>query len=87
MSLAEACPESSMAIEPTLLGERHTPEKNASVKNIHSGNLGLGQVFRALCHGLIENLYQYVFVFYLDTHILFYLHDKLNLNKKLVIKC
>lgn len=47
-----------MCIEPTLLGERASPEKSVTVTNIHIGNLGLGPVFRSLCHGLIENLYR-----------------------------
>lgn len=48
---------SDLQIRPTLLGERHEPHVSASVSNINLGNLGLGQVFRALCHGLLENLH------------------------------
>ncbi|CAL8110072.1 unnamed protein product [Orchesella dallaii] len=47
---------SSIEIIPTIFGERHAPEQNASVHNIDLGNIGLGQVFRALCRGVIENL-------------------------------
>ncbi|CAG9761181.1 unnamed protein product [Ceutorhynchus assimilis] len=48
---------SDLKIVPTCLGERHTPNASASMQNIHVGNLGLGQVFRALCKGLLENLH------------------------------
>lgn len=47
---------SNMSIQPTLLGERYSPNVSASVANINIGNIGIGQVFRALCRGLIENL-------------------------------
>lgn len=46
-----------MTINPFLLGERHNPDKRASVTNINLANLGLGQVFRSLCEGLIGNLH------------------------------
>lgn len=58
IALAQQCPENSMIIDPILLGERHCPDKNASASNIHIGNLGLGQVFKDLCHGLVRNIYQ-----------------------------
>lgn len=50
--------ESSLHVVPTLLGERHTPQQNASMTNIDPGNLALGQVFKAICHGIIENLHR-----------------------------
>lgn len=49
---------SSLRVVPTLLGERHTPEQNASILNVDPGTLGLGQVFRAVCSGIIENLHR-----------------------------
>lgn len=49
---------SDLQITPTCLGERHAPDASASISNIHVGNLGLGQVFRALCRGLLENLHR-----------------------------
>lgn len=49
---------SNLKIEPTCLGERYNPNLTASVSNIHVGNLQLGQVFRALCQGLLENLHR-----------------------------
>ncbi|ODN00013.1 Sedoheptulokinase [Orchesella cincta] len=49
---------SSIEIIPTIFGERHAPEQNASVHNIDLGNISLGQVFRALCRGVIENLHR-----------------------------
>lgn len=59
--LALSCEESAISdlkIKPTCLGERHDPDLLASVRNIHVGNLHLGQVFRALCRGLLENLHR-----------------------------
>jgi sedoheptulokinase len=59
LSLGEQdCAVSSLRVVPTLLGERHVPEQNASILNVDPGNLGLGQVFRAVCSGLIENLHR-----------------------------
>nr|CAD7453650.1 unnamed protein product [Timema tahoe] len=58
LALAEGkSANSSLQVIPTLLGERHAPEQNATVTNIDPGNLGLGQVFRALCSGVIHNLH------------------------------
>ncbi|KAL1498093.1 hypothetical protein ABEB36_008947 [Hypothenemus hampei] len=48
---------SDLIVTPTCLGERHAPDASASIKNIRVGNLGLGQVFRALCRGLLDNLH------------------------------
>nr|CAI5842589.1 unnamed protein product [Callosobruchus analis] len=47
---------SDLQIRPTCLGERHSPDRMASVSNIHVGNLHLAKVFRALCKGLVENM-------------------------------
>jgi len=47
---------SNLEITPTLLGERHAPEQNASVNNLDPGNLALGQVFQALCKGIVQNI-------------------------------
>lgn len=59
MSLGgQDCAGSSLRVVPTLLGERHVPEQNASILNVDPGTLGLGQVFRAVCSGLIENLHR-----------------------------
>lgn len=52
--------ESSLCVVPTLLGERHTPQQNASIFNIDPGNLSLGQVFKAICRGIIENIHRSV---------------------------
>lgn len=49
---------SDLKIQPNLLGERHLTGIGAIASNINIGNLGLGQVFRALCHGLLENLHR-----------------------------
>lgn len=48
----------SLEIIPTIYGERHAPEQNASVLNIDLGKISLGQVFRSLCRGVIENLHR-----------------------------
>ncbi|KAJ8932734.1 hypothetical protein NQ314_014431 [Rhamnusium bicolor] len=54
---SECSAVSDLEIKPTCLGERHAPDLAASVQNIHVGNLQLGQVFRAICRGLIENIH------------------------------
>lgn len=33
------------------------PELTASISNINIGNIGLGQVFRSLCNGLLYNIH------------------------------
>ncbi|XP_046423723.1 sedoheptulokinase-like isoform X1 [Neodiprion pinetum] len=48
---------SDLEIVPTLLGERHAPEHTASVSQITLDTLQLGQIFRALCSGVIKNLH------------------------------
>lgn len=52
-----APPTTTMKIIPHLLGERHNPAAKAAVENIDLSNIQLGQVFRALCDSLIENLH------------------------------
>ncbi|KAL1132231.1 hypothetical protein AAG570_010188 [Ranatra chinensis] len=49
--------DSNMKVIPTLLGERHAPQQNATVSEIDPGNLSLGKVFKATCKGVIENLH------------------------------
>ncbi|XP_040194569.1 sedoheptulokinase [Rana temporaria] len=49
--------ETQLQICPTLFGERHAPDRVASVSNISPASLSLGHVTRALCHGLIENIH------------------------------
>ncbi|XP_073984436.1 sedoheptulokinase-like isoform X2 [Rhodnius prolixus] len=54
---ASKCQTSSLNVSPKLLGERHAPNELASVSNINPGNLSLGHVFRAICAGIVKNLY------------------------------
>ncbi|XP_022130093.2 sedoheptulokinase-like [Pieris rapae] len=53
----EAPAETTMRISPLLLGERHSPTARASVENINLSNIQLGQVFRSLCDGIIDNIH------------------------------
>ncbi|XP_023322512.1 sedoheptulokinase isoform X2 [Eurytemora carolleeae] len=48
--------EPSIDILPTIFGERHSPEQKGSAVNINQGNLGLGEVTRSVCRGIIANL-------------------------------
>ena len=50
--------KSSLNMEPTLFGERHSPQQNATVSNIDVGNVSLGKVMRSLCKGIILNLHR-----------------------------
>ncbi|XP_075220557.1 sedoheptulokinase-like isoform X2 [Lycorma delicatula] len=52
--------ESSLVVIPTLLGERHVPQQNASVLNIDPGNLSLSKMFKAICKGIITNLHSFI---------------------------
>ncbi|XP_053130699.1 sedoheptulokinase isoform X1 [Hemicordylus capensis] len=49
--------DTNLAICPTLFGERHTPERLASVTGIGASELSLSHVTRALCRGLVQNLH------------------------------
>jgi len=55
---ADESSRSSLKISPNIFGERHAPGQNASVSNIDLGNISLGQVTRAICKGIIENLHE-----------------------------
>lgn len=57
IALGLDAPESTMKISPLLLGERHAPTAKAAAENIDLSNIQLGQVFRTLCEGLIQNLH------------------------------
>lgn len=54
----EEITSSTLEVIPTIFGERHAPDQSASVLNIDLGQISLGQVFRALCRGIIENLHK-----------------------------
>ncbi|CAH0554764.1 unnamed protein product [Brassicogethes aeneus] len=49
--------QSNLEIRPTCLGERYDPTIRGSINNISQDNLRLGQVFSALCKGMVENLH------------------------------
>ncbi|XP_042298300.1 sedoheptulokinase isoform X2 [Sceloporus undulatus] len=49
--------DTGLAICPTVFGERHTPERLASVTGIAASDLSLGHVTRALCRGVVQNLH------------------------------
>ncbi|XP_059048689.1 sedoheptulokinase-like [Achroia grisella] len=57
IALGLEAPESTMTINPQLLGERNFPLAKASVENIDLSNINLGQVFRSLCDSLVANLH------------------------------
>ncbi|KAJ6657217.1 hypothetical protein lerEdw1_002584 [Lerista edwardsae] len=54
-ALAQAT--TTLAISPTVLGERHMPDRLASVTGIGVSDLSLGHVTRALCRGVVQNLH------------------------------
>ena len=56
ISCAEGKPDTSLRIEPTLWGERHTPQARGSVSNIGPDNLSLGDASSAMFRGIVENL-------------------------------
>ncbi|XP_067422141.1 sedoheptulokinase isoform X2 [Emydura macquarii macquarii] len=49
--------DTRLSICPTIFGERHMPERLASVTRITASDLSLGHVTRALCQGIIQNLH------------------------------
>ncbi|XP_075710504.1 sedoheptulokinase [Rhinoderma darwinii] len=57
ISAAVSANDTHLTICPTLFGERHSPDSHASVSNLTSAELSLGQVTRALCRGIIENIH------------------------------
>jgi len=46
----------TLNINPIIFGERHSPDQKGTVSNINQGNIGLGQVTRSVCRGIIANL-------------------------------
>lgn len=48
--------QTDLGVQATIFGERHLPGQLGSITNISPSNLSLGQVTRALCRGIIENL-------------------------------
>jgi len=46
----------TLDINPTIFGERHAPDQKGTASNINQGNIGLGQVTRSVCKGIIANL-------------------------------
>uniref|UniRef100_A0A8C8VMK4 Sedoheptulokinase n=1 Tax=Pelusios castaneus TaxID=367368 RepID=A0A8C8VMK4_9SAUR len=57
INAAVAQNDTRLSICPTVFGERHMPERLASVTSITTSNLSLGHVTRALCRGIIQNLH------------------------------
>nr|XP_028564445.1 sedoheptulokinase [Podarcis muralis]XP_028564446.1 sedoheptulokinase [Podarcis muralis]XP_028564447.1 sedoheptulokinase [Podarcis muralis]XP_028564448.1 sedoheptulokinase [Podarcis muralis] len=57
ISAALAQTDTDLNICPTIFGERHMPERLASVMGIAASDLSLGHVTRALCHGVVQNLH------------------------------
>lgn len=50
--------DTSLCIDPRLLGERHCPSERGSVTNLTSDNITMADVSSALCRGIVENLAQ-----------------------------
>lgn len=66
--LANQVPTTDLVIAPTLQGERHKPDQRGSVLGLNMNNMGLGKIFRALCHGLVSNLHDMMPNTYLEDH-------------------
>lgn len=66
--LANQVPSTDLVITPTLQGERHKPDQRGSVLGLNMNNMGLGKIFRALCHGLVANLHDMMPNTYLEDH-------------------
>lgn len=49
--------DSDLRVSPTILGERHNPLCFGQVTNISTSNLSLGHVTRALCRGVLDNIF------------------------------
>ncbi|XP_041456947.1 sedoheptulokinase-like [Lytechinus variegatus] len=50
------CKDTTLEVDPVLGGERHQPNRRGSVSNIGFENLSLGDIFRATCRGIANNL-------------------------------
>lgn len=46
-----------LVIQPLLFGERHDPMLTGSLSGANEQNISLDCVFRAICEGLVSNLY------------------------------
>ncbi|XP_002735979.1 sedoheptulokinase-like [Saccoglossus kowalevskii] len=58
LSAAQEINDCDLVVSPTIFGERHIPNQRASVMNITAENLTLGHLGRAVCRGIITNLYE-----------------------------
>ena len=50
--------DTTLSIQPLLLGERHCPTERGSVANLTSDNITMADVSSALCRGIVDNLAQ-----------------------------
>ena len=57
----------SLAIQPTLLGERHNPMQKANVVNIDNKNMNLKEILRHVCNGIVRNLFEMMPVTFLKS--------------------
>lgn len=56
LGMAEQKAATDLKFNPVFHGERHEPQKRASVQNISVDNFSLGDLVASLCSGLIANL-------------------------------
>eukprot|EP00057_Strongylocentrotus_purpuratus_P033193 XP_790539.1 PREDICTED: sedoheptulokinase [Strongylocentrotus purpuratus] len=56
IDLGLKCEDTTLKVDPVLGGERHQPNRRGTVSNVCFENLSLGDVFRATCRGIAENL-------------------------------
>ncbi|EDO32028.1 predicted protein [Nematostella vectensis] len=56
--LASADSMTTLAIRPTIWGERHSTNLTGMVSNILSGNTSLGDITAAICQGMLANLHE-----------------------------
>ncbi|XP_041378902.1 sedoheptulokinase-like [Gigantopelta aegis] len=56
LSLAGVAEDNGLKIQPTIFGERYQPDEHGSVVGITNSNTSLGQTFKAVCDGIIDNL-------------------------------
>lgn len=57
----------SLAIQPTLLGERHNPTQKASVLNIDNTNTNLKEILKHMCNGIVRNMFEMMPVTFLQS--------------------
>ncbi|ESO82436.1 hypothetical protein LOTGIDRAFT_134669 [Lottia gigantea] len=58
----------NLVVDPTIFGERHTPDQLGSIQNLSSDNLDITKIFNSLCFGVVQNAKEIMPATFLRDH-------------------